>query len=118
MAVEITEGQRGVDAFLERARTENKFALLMHSIEGCGPCIQLGRLLKQLAVTFQDTVLFGKMMVEDTEANETYAAQRDFEGYPWVYLYDPTGKLVCDDMPIDASIKSKLQFHVNTTQNL
>jgi hypothetical protein len=111
--VQITEGEAGVNKFLDRAREESKMALLTHSIEGCGPCIQLGKLLKQLAVDFEDTVLFGKMMVEDTPENEAYAEVRDFEGYPWVYLYDATGKLVCDDMPIDTSIKMKLQLHLN-----
>jgi len=110
---EITLGQKGVDEFLDRARTDNKFALLTHSIEGCGPCIQLGRLLKKLAVDFEDTVLFGKMMVEDTLENEAYSQKHDFEGYPWVHLYDSTGKLVCDDMPIDTSIKMKLQHHIS-----
>lgn len=76
-----TLGQEGVDEFLDRARAENKFALLTHSIEGCGPCIQLGRLLKKLAVDFEDTVLFGKMMVEDTLENEAYSQKHDFEGY-------------------------------------
>mgnify|MGYP000255224568 CR=1 FL=1 len=112
--VQITKGKIGVDEFLDRAREESKMALLTHSIEGCGPCVQLGKLLKKLAVDFEDSVIFGKMMVEDTPENEAYAEDHDFEGYPWVYLYDATGKLVCDDMPIDTSIKMKLQQHLST----
>ena len=105
--ITILRGQEELEELLARG----KFVLVDHSIQGCGPCVQLARMLHTLAPQYPD-VIFAKMDVQETADNVVYAEVHDFEGYPWVHLYNPRGELACDDMPIDAKLKAQLETYL------
>jgi len=112
--VEITRGQEELDELLAK----NAYVVVDHYIDGCGPCVQLARYFKVLVKEFAEYIegghlVFAKMNVEGSPENEEYGVSKELVGFPWVHFYNFDGTLRDGDMPIDKTIKDKIQMYLD-----
>jgi thioredoxin-like negative regulator of GroEL len=91
--VEITRGVEQLRELLEQKRP----VLVDHYVDGCQPCVQIARVLPDIASKFP-TLIIAKVNCEGTSDNETYAEECGIDSYPHLHMYSAEGMLVNDDV--------------------